>query len=73
MRTRPNKSKIMTMWFGESEASMRALFFDELSRRDNKRLNYHEVGSKSTCRVLTSLVESTPARIILTLEVQVRE
>ena len=59
MRTRPNKSKIMTMWFGESEASMRALFFDELSRRDNKRLNYQdcEVGSKSTCRVLTSLVE----------------
>ena len=34
-----NKSKIMTMWFGESEASMRALFSDELSRRDNKGLN----------------------------------
>ena len=37
-----NKSKIMTMLSGESEASTRALFFDELTRRDNKRLNYQD-------------------------------
>ena len=32
----------MTMSFRESEASMQALFFDEMGRRDSKELNYQD-------------------------------
>ena len=47
----------------------RVLFLDELSRRDSKGFNSQdcEEGSKSMRRVLTSLVEATSARMILTM------
>ena len=77
MRMRPT-SRTPRLWSGESEANVReiprVLFFDELSRRDSKGFNSQdcEVGSKSTFRVLTSLVDTTLARMILTMVVVFR-
>ena len=72
-----NKSNTETVWSGD-EANVREIpescSFTKLSRRDSKGFNSQncEMRSKSMRRVLTSLVETTPARMTLTMVLVLR-